>query len=295
MNQEMYEVIKNQPGFIAALDQSGGSSAKTLTQYGISEKEYHSEAEMFDLIHQMRQRVFTSPVFTHEKIIGAILFEKTMLAKVGHEFTADYLWREKRIVPFLKIDQGLQEEKNGVKLMKDVPDLLATLSEAKAKNIFGTKMRSVIFAANQQGIEAIVEQQFAWAKIICGQDLVPIIEPEVDIHAPEKNQCEQLLKQAIKKRLTDWPQDAKIMFKFTLPTETDFYLDLYDYGCVLRIVALSGGYSLAKAVALLQQNHKMSASFSRALLADLNVNQTAEEFDQKLKDVIAKIYDASIT
>ena len=295
MNNEMYEIMKNKLGFIAALDQSGGSSSKTLKAYGIEESEYNSEEEMFNLIHEMRKRVFTSKSFTNEHIIGAILFEKTMLSKVDGEFTADYLWNEKKIVSFLKVDKGLAEETNGVKLMKEIPNLAEELQEAREKNVFGTKMRSVIYEANEEGIKAVVAQQFEFAKIICDAGLVPIIEPEVDIHAPEKEKCEEILKAEVKAQLDKWNQNDKIMFKFTIPTVANHYLDLYDYECVVRIVALSGGYDIEEAVTLLAQNNKMIASFSRALLQNLNVHQTQEEFDEKLNDVIVKIYNASIT
>ena len=295
MNNEMYEIIKNKKGFIAALDQSGGSSSKTLKAYGIDESEYNTEEEMFDLIHEMRKRVFTSKAFTNEHIIGAILFEKTMLSKVNDEYTADYLWNEKRIVSFLKVDKGLAEQANGVKLMKEIPTLAEELREAREKNVFGTKMRSVIYEANEEGIRAVVKQQFEFAKQICDAGLVPIIEPEVDINAPEKEKCEEILKSEVKKQLDSWNEANKIMFKFTIPTVANHYLDLYDYSCVVRIVALSGGYDVDKAVELLAQNNRMIASFSRALLQDLNVHQTQEEFDAKLNNVIVKIYNASIS
>ena len=295
MNNDMYEIIKNRKGFIAALDQSGGSSSKTLKAYGIPETEYSTEEEMFDLIHEMRKRVFTSKSFTSEHIIGAILFEKTMLSKVNDEYTADYLWNNKNIVSFLKVDKGLQEEKNGVKLMKEIPELAKELEEAREKNVFGTKMRSVIYEANPEGIKEIVKQQFEFAKIICDAGLVPIIEPEVDIHSQEKEKCEEMLKEEIKAMLENWNKEDKIMFKFTIPTIANHYLDLYDYECVVRIVALSGGYDIEEAVKLLSENNKMIASFSRALLQDLNAHQSQEEFDQKLNDVIVKIYEASIT
>ena len=295
MNNEMYEIIKNKKGFIAALDQSGGSSSKTLKAYGIDESEYNTEEEMFNLIHEMRKRVFTSKAFTNEHIIGAILFEKTMLSKVNDEYTADYLWNEKRIVSFLKVDKGLAEQANGVKLMKEIPTLAEELREAREKNVFGTKMRSVIYEANEEGIRAVVKQQFEFAKQICDAGLVPIIEPEVDINAPEKEKCEEILKLEVKKQLDSWNEEDKIMFKFTIPTVANHYLDLYDYSCVVRIVALSGGYDVDKAVELLAQNNRMIASFSRALLQDLNVHQTQEEFDAKLNDIIVKIYNASIS
>ena len=295
MDNEKYEIIKNGQGFIAALDQSGGSSSKTLKAYGIPESEYNTEEEMFNLIHEMRKRVFTSKAFTNEHIIGAILFEKTMLSKVNDEYTADYLWNEKRIVSFLKVDKGLAEQANGVKLMKEIPTLAEELREAREKNVFGTKMRSVIYEANEEGIRAVVKQQFEFAKQICDAGLVPIIEPEVDINAPEKEKCEEILKSEVKKQLDSWNEEDKIMFKFTIPTVANHYLDLYDYSCVVRIVALSGGYDVDKAVELLAQNNRMIASFSRALLQDLNVHQTQEEFDKKLNDVIVKIYNASIS
>lgn len=295
MNNEMYEIIKNKKGFIAALDQSGGSSSKTLKAYGIDESEYNTEEEMFDLIHEMRKRVFTSKAFTNEHIIGAILFEKTMMSKVNDEFTADYLWNQKHIVSFLKVDKGLQEENNGVKLMKPIPELAEELREANEKHVFGTKMRSVIYEANREGIAEIVKQQFEFAKIICDAGLVPIIEPEVDINSVEKEKCEEILKSEVKKQLDSWNEEDKIMFKFTIPTVANHYLDLYDYSCVVRIVALSGGYDVDKAVELLAQNNRMIASFSRALLQDLNVHQTQEEFDAKLNNVIVKIYNASIS
>lgn len=295
MNNEMYEIMKNKKGFIAALDQSGGSSSKTLKNYGIPESEYNTEEEMFNLIHEMRKRVFTSNAFTNEHIVGAILFERTMLSKVNDQYTADYLWNEKKIVSFLKVDKGLAEQENGVKLMKEIPELQKELQEANEKNVFGTKMRSVIYEANEEGIKAIVKQQFDFAKIICDAGLVPIIEPEVDIHAPEKEKCEEILKREIKNRLATWNEDDKIMFKFTIPTVANHYLDLYDYACVVRIVALSGGYDVEEAVELLSKNNRMIASFSRALLQDLNAHQTQEEFDEKLHDVIVKIYNASIT
>ena len=294
MNEKMYEIMKDGRGFIAALDQSGGSSSKTLKLYGIDESEYSSEEEMFDLIHEMRKRVMTSKAFTNEHILGTILFEKTMMSEVNGKFTADYLWEDKGIVSFLKVDKGLQEQKNGVKLMKEIPNLKEQLAEANKKNVFGTKMRSVIYEANEEGIRDIVNQQFEFAKVICDSGLVPIIEPEVDIHSAEKELCEKMLKDEIIKHLKDWNSADKIMFKFTIPTVANHYLDLYDYDCVVRIVALSGGYSMEEACKLLSENKKMIASFSRALLQDLNVHQTAEEFDTALDTAITKIYNASI-
>ncbi len=294
MNEKMLDIIKNKKGFIAALDQSGGSSSKTLKAYGISEDQYSTEDEMFNLIHEMRKRVFTSKSFTSEHIIGAILFEKTMLSKIDDEYTADYLWNKKGIVSFLKIDKGLQEESNGVKLMKEIPNMVEQLEVAKEHNVFGTKMRSVIYKANRESIKEIVKQQFEFAKVICDSGLVPIIEPEVDINSEDKELCETILKEEIISVLKTWDKERKIMFKFTIPTIENLYLDLYNYECVVRIVALSGGYDINTAVEKLSKNERMIASFSRALLQDLNVNQSQEEFDKLLNDVIVKIYNASI-
>lgn len=294
INEKMYEIMKNGRGFIAALDQSGGSSKKTLKLYGINEDEYSTEEEMFNLIHEMRKRVITSKVFNNEHILGTILFEKTMMSEVDGKFTADYLWEEKGIVSFLKVDKGLEEENNGVKLMKPIPMLKEELDEANKKHIFGTKMRSVIYEANEEGIKQIVDQQFEFAKIICDNGLVPIIEPEVDIHSTEKELCEKILKDEIIKHLEKWNSEDKIMFKFTIPTIANHYLDLYNYDAVVRIVALSGGYEIDEACELLAKNDKMIASFSRALLQDLNVKQTPEEFDRALNSAIEKIYKASI-
>ncbi len=294
MNDKMYEIMRDGRGFIAALDQSGGSSAKTLKNYGIDESEYSSEEEMFNLIHEMRKRVMTSKVFTNEHILGTILFEKTMMSEVNGKFTADYLWDEKGIVSFLKVDKGLAEEKNGVKLMKEIPNLKEEIEEANKKHVFGTKMRSVIYEANEEGIRDIVNQQFELAKTICDGGLVPIIEPEVDIHSEQKELCEKILKDEIIRKLKEWNPADKIMFKFTIPTVANHYLDLYDYDCVVRIVALSGGYEIDEACELLAKNNRMIASFSRALLQDLNAHQTQEEFDTALKNAIVKIYNASI-
>ena len=293
--KEMLDMMKNNKGFIAALDQSGGSSAKTLSLYGIGEDKYNTEDEMFSLIHEMRKRVITSKSFTNEHIIGTILFEKTMNSKIDDKYTADYLWENKRIISFLKIDKGLSELNNGVKLMKDIPLLKESLYNALKKHIFGTKMRSVIYEANKEGIKEVVKQQFDFAKIICKNGLVPIIEPEVDINSKDKKMCEEILKEEIINHLSNWDSDDKIMFKFTIPTIPNFYYDLYNYDCVIKLVALSGGYSCDLACSLLALNNKMIASFSRALLEKLNVNQTEEEFDKVLDETIKKIYDASST
>ena len=294
MDEKKLEAVKFRNGFIAALDQSGGSTAKTLAKYGIPESSYSSEDEMFDLIHEMRKRVFTSKEFNSEKILGAILFYKTMMSKVDDEYTADYLWNQKHIVSFLKVDKGLKDEENGCKLMKDIPDLKEQLKEATDKNVFGTKMRSVIYKADEKGIEDIVNQQFDYAKKICDAGLCPIIEPEVDINAEDKALCEDILKAKIEERLNSWDQNDLIMFKFTIPTVANKYLSLYDYPCVVRIVALSGGYTVQVACDYLAQNDRMIASFSRALLEDLNVNLSDEEYDERLKNAIDMIYEASV-
>lgn len=294
MDNKKLEVVKTRTGFIAALDQSGGSSAKTLEKYGIKKDEYQTEEEMFDLIHQMRTRVITSAVFNDKHILGTILFYKTMMGKIEGEYSADYLWNKKNIVSFLKVDKGLEEEENGVKLMKPIPDLENQLDEANEKHVFGTKMRSVIYEANEKGIEDIVNQQFEFAKVICNKGLVPIIEPEVDINSKDKEQCEEILHEKIKEKLNSWNSEDKIMFKFTIPTKENLYEDLYNYEAVIRVVALSGGYDIDKACELLSKNNKMIASFSRALLENLNVNQTKEEFDRELDNAITKIYNASI-
>ena len=294
MDNKKLEVVKTRTGFIAALDQSGGSSAKTLEKYGIKKDEYQTEEEMFDLIHQMRTRVITSDVFNDNHILGTILFYKTMMGKIEGEYSADYLWNKKNIVSFLKVDKGLEEEENGVKLMKTIPDLENQLDEANEKHVFGTKMRSVIYEANEKGIEDIVNQQFEFAKVICNKGLVPIIEAEVDINSKDKEKCEEILHKKIKEKLNNWDLKDKIMFKFTIPTKANLYEDLYNYEAVIRVVALSGGYDIDKACELLSKNNKMIASFSRALLENLNVNQTKEEFDRELDNAITKIYNASI-
>jgi len=296
MDNQKLENMKNNKGFIAALDQSGGSSSKTLKLYGISETAFGDDEElMFGLIHQMRKRVFTSDSFTKENIIGAILFRKTMLSKIGEEYTSEYLWNNKGILSFLKVDKGLEEESNGVKIMKPIDDLQEQLDEANAHNVFGTKMRSVIYSANREGIKQVVDQQFDFAEKICNNGLVPIIEPEVDINSAEKLECEKILKELIVEKLQNWDSNKKIMFKFTIPSEDNLYLSLYDFECVVRVVALSGGYKIDEACDKLSKNNRMIASFSRALLEDLRVDQSKEEFYEKLKNVIIKIAEASNT
>jgi len=294
LNQEKLNLMKNGKGFIAALDQSGGSSAKTLLKYGIDSTMYHSEEEMFELIHDMRKRVFTSPVFTKDKIIGSILFYKTMESKVDGKYTSDYLWENKQILSFLKVDKGLMEEDEQVQLMKDIPDLEEQLSKARERDVFGTKMRSVILGANREGIKKIVKQQFHFAKIICENGLVPIIEPEVDIHIKDKVEAEKILKEEIKRQLDSWDSSLYIMFKFSIPDIDNFYEDLYDYSCVVRIVALSGGYEMVDACHKLSRNRRMIASFSRALLENLRFQQSDLEFNNELEKAIDKIYEASI-
>ena len=294
IDKDKLERIKEGKGFIAALDQSGGSTPKALLNYGITEDAYKNEDEMFDLIHEMRKRVFTSPVFD-KRILGAILFTKTMESKVNGLYTSEYLWNDKRIVSFLKIDKGLQKEVSGVQLMSDIDDLDEQLDLARRRGIFGTKMRSVIHEASKEGIEAVVTQQFNLAKKICDAGLVPIIEPEVDINSEDKELCEEILKDQIKEKLEKWDQKDLIMFKVTIPTINNYYKDLYDYDAVVRVVALSGGYSIDKACELLEKNNNVIASFSRALLEGLSANQSDDEFDTVLNNSIQKIYSSSIS
>ena len=294
INPEMLEQIQHGQGFIAALDQSGGSTPKALKGYGIDESAYSNEEEMFDLVHQMRSRIITSPVFTNQHIIGAILFERTMNSQIDGQYTAEYLWQTKHIVPFLKVDDGLAEQTNGVQLMKDIPELANRLEQANQHGVFGTKMRSVIHEANEQGIRDIIDQQFDIALTICQAGLVPIIEPEVSINATDKAACESMMKAEIQRHLADWDINNKIMFKFTIPTEANLYLDLYNNPAVIRIVALSGGYSVDEACQKLADNTNMPASFSRALLQNLRAQQSDEEFNQTLSQAIEQIYQASI-
>lgn len=292
MNLEQLKQMESNKGFIAALDQSGGSTPKALKAYGVDASTYQSEEEMFDLIHQMRTRMLTSKAMSSEKVIGVILFEQTMKRKVEGLFTATYCWQKKGIVPFLKVDKGLADEKNGCKCMKEFDGLDALLKEAVDYEIFGTKMRSVIYEANPEGIKEVVEQQFTWAKKIAGYGLVPIIEPEVDIHCPDKMKAEDLLKIELVKQLNTI--HFKVMLKLTLPTKTNLYEDVSKHPNVVRIVALSGGYSLELATDLLAKNKHVVASFSRALAQNLNVNQSQEEFEEALGNAIAMIYDASV-
>ena len=294
MNEKQLQQMTSKKGFIAALDQSGGSTPKALRLYGIPEDKYSTDDEMFDLVHEMRTRIIKSPSFTGEKIIGAILFEKTIERKIDDKFTADYLWEEKGIVPFLKVDKGLQPEANGVQLMKDIPTLDELLKKGIAKHIFGTKMRSVIKSANEEGIKAIVAQQFDIAKKILSYGLIPIIEPEVDIHSVDKEKCEEILKKEIFANLDKLDKDQKVMLKLTIPSVEGFYSDVIAHDNVLRVVALSGGYTRADSNEKLAKNPGLIASFSRALTEGLNVDQTQKEFDDLLEESIDGIYQASI-
>lgn len=293
--EQQLEKMRSAPGFIAALDQSGGSTPGALKLYGIKEDAWSNDDEMFTIVHQMRSRIMTSPAFTGKRILAAILFENTMDREIEGQSTADYLWKVKQIVPILKVDKGLAAEKDGVQLMKPMPDLDALLQKAKSKGIFGTKMRSVIKQANATGIKAIVDQQFEIAKQIIATGLVPIIEPEVDIHCPEKAQAEQLLKAGILEHLNQLAENQLVMLKLTLPEQDNFYDDCVRHPNVVRVVALSGGYTQADANTRLARNHGVVASFSRALAEGLSANQTDAEFNAMLDDSIQKIYDASIT
>jgi fructose-bisphosphate aldolase class I len=295
MNQKQLEKVRTADGFIAALDQSGGSTPKALRLYGIAESEYSGEAEMFDKVHEMRTRIMMSPSFGGDRILGAILFEKTMDREVGGKPTARYLWDEKRVVPFLKVDKGLAEEKDGVQLMKPIPDLDALLERGKKTGIFGTKMRSVVKLANERGIRANVAQQFEIGLRIAAADLCPILEPEVDIHSPEKAEAERILKASLLEHLNGLAPDQKVMFKLTLPSEEDFYKECIEHPNIVRVVALSGGYTRDEANALLARNHGMVASFSRALTEGLTAQQSEAEFDKLLDESIQSIFDASRT
>jgi fructose-bisphosphate aldolase class I len=293
MNPQQYEKVKSAKGFIAALDQSGGSSPKALSLYGIKPDAYSGEQQMYDLIHAMRTRIVTSPAFTGERILGAILFEQTMDRDVEGRGSADSLWSVKNVVPFLKVDKGLADEANGVQVMKPNPGLDALLARAKGKGVFGTKMRSVIKHANAQGIDEVVAQQFAVGKQILAAGLMPIIEPEVDIHATDKKGAEALLKASLVKHL-DTLGSQQVMLKLTIPTVDDFYADLVSHPRVLRVVALSGGYSRDEANALLARNRGVIASFSRALTEGLTAQQSDQDFNKALDASIASIYAASV-
>jgi fructose-bisphosphate aldolase, class I len=292
---EQMQKMKTQPGCVAALDQSGGSTPHALALYGIKDHAWKDDDEMFELVHHMRARVITSPSFTGERILGAILFEDTMDRDIEGQPTADYLWNVKRVVPFLKVDKGLQPEKDGVQLLKPMPELAALLDKAKTKHIFGTKMRSVIQRADPAGIQNVVQQQFEVAGWIINAGLVPIIEPEVDIHCLQKARAEALLKEAILEKLHGLPAGQQVMLKLTLPEQADFYADCVRHPKVVRGLALSGGYTQEEADTRLRKNHGVVASFSRALLEGLSVHQTDAEFNATLKASIQRIYEASIT
>ncbi|HEY1085270.1 MAG TPA: fructose bisphosphate aldolase [Candidatus Saccharimonadales bacterium] len=294
MNTEQATQMHSGQGFIAALDQSGGSTPKALAAYGVSESEYSSEAEMFDKVHEMRTRIIKAPAFSGDKILGAILFERTMDSLIDGMPTAQFLWDVKHVVPFLKVDSGLADEANGVQILKPMPTLDSLLVRAKSAGIFGTKMRSLIKQANPEGVAAVVQQQFEVASQILSHELMPIVEPEVDINCPDKAEAEALLKAELTKHL-DQLTDQKVMLKLTIPSVPDFYADLINHPNVLRVVALSGGYSRDEANQKLAENHNMIASFSRALAEGLFAQQSDEEFNQILSDSIDGIYQASIS
>lgn len=295
MNKEQLKRVGSGDGFIAALDQSGGSTPKALKAYGVPESAYSSDEEMFVLVHEMRTRVIKSPSFTSEYILGAILFENTMDRLIDGKYTADYLWEEKGIVPFLKVDKGLAEEVDGVQIMKPMPDLDQLLKRAVDHNVFGTKMRSVIKEANKDGIKKVVDQQFEVAMQIVEAGLMPIIEPEVDVYSEDKVGSEDLLKAEIQSHLDQLDEGTQVMLKLTIPTNAGLYTELSEHPNVLQVVALSGGYSREEANEKLSKNKGLIASFSRALSQDLSADQTEEEFNQHLSDAIKTIYEASVS
>ena len=293
--KEQLQKMKSHPGFIAALDQSGGSTPGALRAYGIKDGSWASDEEMFTIVHQMRTRIMTSPAFTGERILAAILFENTMDRSIEGQPSADYLWNVKRVVPFLKVDKGLVAEQNGVQLMKPMPELVALLGRAKAKRIFGTKMRSVIKQANSVGVKEIVAQQFEIARQIIAAGLVPIIEPEVDIHCPDKAKAEELLKGAILAELDGLPAGQLVMLKLTLPEKDDLYAECVHHPKIVRVVALSGGYTREEGNKRLRRNHGVVASFSRALVEGLSAQQSDAEFNALLDASIQSIFEASNT
>jgi fructose-bisphosphate aldolase class I len=293
LKQQMLDKVRNQPGFIAALDQSGGSTPKALKLYGVEESEYSGDEEMYNMVHAMRTRIITSKVFNGSRVLGAILFENTLNREIEGKPTSHYLWQEKQVVPFLKVDKGLADEANGVQLMKPMPDLDALLAQANAKDVFGTKMRSVVKSANEVGIEAIVEQQFAVGKQIIGAGLVPIIEPEVDINSTTKAEAEVLLKKAMLEQLNTLDANQMVMLKLTLPEEPNFYAECIAHPNVVKVVALSGGYSQEVANTKLTANNGMIASFSRALSEGISAKQSDSEFDAALDAAIESINEAS--
>jgi fructose-bisphosphate aldolase, class I len=294
MNSEQVDKVRSGQGFIAALDQSGGSTPKALAQYGIPESAYSNADEMFDLMHEMRARIMRSPTFNGDRVLGAILFEGTMDRQVEGKPTADYLWDVKTVVPFVKVDQGLAPEADGVQLMKPIPDLEPLLERAVRLNLFGTKMRSVIKLPDDAGVKAIVSQQFELARQIIAAGLVPIVEPEVDIHSPGKAEAEALLRAGIAEELSGLPSGQQVMLKLSLPDEDNFYADFVADPKVLRVVALSGGYHRDEADALLARNDGVIASFSRALIEGLSAQQSEAEFDAMLDEAIASIFKASV-
>ena len=294
MNKEQFERMKNGKGFIAALDQSGGSTPKALLNYGVTEDAYSNEEEMFDKVHEMRKRIIKDEAFTSDRILAAILFKVTMNSKIDGKFTGDYLWEEKGIVTILKVDEGLDVEKDGAQLMKPFKHIDELLTNAKERNIFGTKMRSVVKELNEESIKKVVEQQFDYAKKISAAGFVPIIEPEVDIHAKDKAEIEEVLKKYLVEELKKLDKDTYVMFKLTLPEKENLYEELYDFDQTVRVVALSGGYSRDDANEKLRKNKGVIASYSRALTEGLNVNQTDEEFTKMLDDSIEKNYSASV-
>ena len=295
MNDEQLHDMASRRGFIAALDQSGGSTPKALKLYGIPESAYGNDKQMFDLIHEMRTRLILSPSFTSDKILATILFEQTMDRTINGEDTAAFLWKQKQIVPFVKVDQGLADAQYGVQLMKPMTRLDDLLARAVDKGIFGTKMRSFIQEPNKGGINAIIEQQFEYADKIAQHGLMPIIEPEVSIKSPAKPSADDLLVAALRENLDELPEDRQVMLKLTLPNEDNLYAPLIDHPRVLRVVALSGGYTLEQSVEFLARNHRLIASFSRALTEGLTAEQTDAEFDERLKSNIDEIYQASLT
>jgi fructose-bisphosphate aldolase class I len=295
MNDEQRNAMASRAGFIAALDQSGGSSPKALKLYGISEDAYDSDQKMFDLIHEMRERIMSSPSFSGDQVLATILFEQTMDRTIEGQDTAAFLWERKRVVPFVKVDQGLADAENGVQLMKPMTKLDSLLDRAVEHGIFGTKMRSFIQEPNDQGVKAIVDQQFDYAYRIAERGLMPIIEPEVSIKSPEKAHADDLLLAALSAKLDEVPADTQVMLKLTLPSEDNLYAPLIAHPRVLRVVALSGGYNLSESCAILARNHGLIASFSRALTEGLTVDQTDAQFDEKLGSNIEQIYAASVT
>lgn len=294
MNTEQFNRMKDGKGFVAALDQSGGSTPKALKNYGIHEDQYKNEDEMFELVHEMRKRIITDQAFQGDRVLAAILFKVTMNSKIGDKYTADYLWEDKNVIPILKVDEGLAPLENGVQMMKPMEQLDDLLEQAKEHHIFGTKMRSVIKEYNKEGIQDIVKQQFEIGKKIAAAGFVPILEPEVDIHAPDKKKIEGFLKEELIKGLKDLPEDTYVMFKLTLPEEDNLYQELTEFPQTLRVVALSGGYTRADANEKLARNHNMIASFSRGLTEGLTVSLSDQEFTDLLDQSIEEIYQASI-